>query len=239
MALSRPMSRAALCLALTCALVAGWSTCASANTPTKAQALAYARAVNLRASDVRGGAAPPRGSFTNFAPAPLACSRTTPPRVGAVSLLADPYGFVASAVSVLPSVAVAKAQLSALLAPSGRACIPRSLGETGSIEGPDTIGFKLSSAEIPVPHVLGGEAVGFRVLAENVSPESELIKKIRETERDKGPPPGAKVIHVDGVIFRVGRSEILFLAFGPRQLPVPTMDRLLVVLDDRATANRP
>ena len=109
-----------------------------------------------RASDVRGGAAPPRGSFTNFAPAPLACSRTTPPRVGAVSLLADPYGFVASAVSVLPSVAVAKAQLSALLAPSGRACIPRSLGETGSIEGPDTIGFKLSSAEIPVPHVLGG-----------------------------------------------------------------------------------
>ena len=70
-----------------------------------------------------------------------------------------------------------------------------------SIATPSAISFKVSAAAIPVPHLLGGEAIGFRVLAEVVSPERELIKKIRETERDKGPPPGAKLIHVEGAIF--------------------------------------
>ncbi len=207
---------------------------------TKAQALAYARAVSLRPGDVPGGAPPSPGSVTKFGPAPFTCSKTAPYRVGgAVSLVSSPYGFVASAVSVLPNAAAARAQLSALLAPAGRACLPRSLGEVESIATPSAISFKVSAAAIPVPHLLGGEAIGFRVLAEVVSPERELIKKIRETERDKGPPPGAKLIHVEGAIFRVGRAEILFFSFGPTDpLPARTADRLLVLLHSRAEAHK-
>ena len=209
---------------------------------TKAEAIAFAEAVNLRPSDVPSGKAvpvvEPKGVMAGEQ---FVCDgrKTKPshPIARKASLVADPYEYLASAVEVMPTAPIAQAEMSALYTRRARACLARTLGEIETSEGEKrSSSFAVKVATVPVAQLLGPEAVGLHVLAE--VPE-ELDPTPRDSPTRPVLKPKARFIHVTAAIFRVGPAEILFLAFGAiRQFPAATERHLLALLQSRAETHK-
>lgn len=203
------------------------------------QARAFARAVNVRVSDINGASKPRPGRTTSFAPAPLSCSREQPAEAGGATLIATPHGFVASAVSARASTRVAVQQMRKLLSSFGQFCLGRSLGEAGELLQPGLMSFEVTGRRLELPKALGAEAIGKTVLAEMTTP-SDLVKASVEAHRLGHPISGAKVINVSGAVFRVGPAQILLMAVDERGEPSHAeLDRLLLVLHRRAVDATP
>ena len=217
------------------ALVAGCLTSAVAasgiaSTPiTKAEAVAFAQAVNLRAGDLPGATELPAGHESTGASQDEEprCARPRRmlrrPLYAEASLLSDPDAiFVASAVGVMRTEALAEAELSALASPRGRVCLARALGEVVSVEGEKRLtSVPIKVTFVPVAKTLGPGAIGLHVLA-----------KLPHT-------PKTAVLHADEVLFRVGPAEIFFLTLGVRRFPTATEARLLSLLYSRAEEYKP
>jgi hypothetical protein len=202
---------------------------------TEAEADAFAQAVNLQPSDLPGAKTLPQtgGAMTTSHVDDLSCGhRAYSHHVGGgASLLTDGYGFVASAVLVTPSDALARAEMAALLSRTGRICLARKLGEIETVEAETTTSSHTVKATfVPVAKLLGPEAVALHVLAEP-PPLNGLEPNLRRG-------PKEPLLHVDAVFFRVGPAEILFLAFGSRRFPPATEGRLLALLHTRAEARK-
>jgi len=222
----RPVRRIVATSLVFAALAAGGETVAlaasGASTPiSKAEAVAFVQAVNLRVSDLPGAEKSPLG--VAFTPNHSVCARPRtanhPIAVQGTSLIA-PHGIVLSAVQVMSTEAVAAAELSALASHRGRVCFANHLAPTVTGEGEKTVAYvPIKVTSLRLTNMLGVGAIGFHVLSR---------------------PPKTHVtgVHTDGVIFRVGPAEILFLTFGGRQFPPATEGRLLSLLYSRAEANR-
>ena len=228
------------------AVVAGGVTVALAGSSgsapiDKAAALAFIRAVNLQAGDLAGFApfggeagSPPEG--TEIQSSALRCGHRGKPRGraidGAASLLVDrSEEAVASAVVVMPSEALAKAEIATLASRSGRRCLSHAL----RLSGPGGSGYAIKITLVPVSDTLGQEAVDVHVLA--------TLQRSRFRRRRFGKhrfPPPAKIVYSIGAIFRVGAADIVFYALSTRrQFPdAATERRLLSLLYSRANAHQ-
>lgn len=203
------------------------------------RARAFARAVNVRASDITGGGRPRAGETASFYPAPLACSRREAAQAGGVSLVVTPAGFVASAVSVRASTRIAEQQMRDLLSSSGQLCLGRSLGEVGVLLRSGLMSFEVTGRRSELPKALGVEAVGKAVLAEMTTP-ADLVQDSREARRLGHPTAGARAINVFGAVFRVGPAQVLLMAVNEHGEPSRVeLDRLLLVLQHRAIEATP
>jgi len=222
----------------------------SATAPiTVAQATAFIRAVELQPGDFPGGlpyqgeeGSPPEAAEFQKA---LHCGHRGKPRGVTVaaerSELADRYRgrveigeVVESVVIVMPSEALAKAEIATLPSPSGRACMTRDLRSAFLPSGPHAPTYAIEITAVPVAHLLGPEAVLFHRLAR--------LQRTPRTRPRRGPgrlTPPAKLVYVAEAIFRVGAADIIFDVLSEhRQLPVAIEDRLLKLLHDRAEAHK-
>jgi len=229
------------------ALIAGGVTIAAAGSGstsvpiTKAQAVAFAHAVNLRESDLPGAKAYSFGehlehsvehSIGSSPEEDLLCAQDKLPsrRVGgaASALSGGGYPFVASVVLVMRSEALAEAEVAALASKRGHACLARQLGRVESVEGEKKVtSFAAKVTFVPVAKTLGPGAIALRVLAE-LPPAHE-----KDETQSK-----ATLTHVDAAIFRVGPAEVFFLTFGVHPFPPATEGRLLALLHSRAEAHK-
>lgn len=245
-------------LVLTGAVAAGGVAIAAAGSGsaaapiTKAQALAFAQAVNLRPSDLPGSEVfhqPEMGLIEGLtreeqrpkAPSPaeaFPCAQVGKaghhPVANATSTLTgstpnSPYGFVQSRVVVMPNERLAAAELATLDTRRGRACLVRLGGESVGVEGEKkTTSFARKVAFIPVAKLLGPRAIALHILAE-LPPAHEK----GETE------PKATFFYLAAAWFRVGPAEIGFLAFdSTQQLPAAIEAHLLSLLHSRAEAHK-
>jgi hypothetical protein len=228
------------------ALTAGGVTVALAGSSgsapiNKAAALAFIRAVNLQAGDLAGFApfggeagSPPEG--TEIQSSALRCGHRGKPRGRAIdaaaSLLADrSEEAVASAVVVMPSEALAKAEIATLASRSSRRCFAHILRQSG----PGGSGYAVKVTFVRVSNALGQEAVDVHVLAR--------LQRLRFRRRRFGThrfPSPAKIVYSVGAIFRVGAADIVFYALSTRrQFPdAATERRLLSLLYSRAQAHK-
>ena len=172
----------------------------------------------------------------------LHCGHRGKPRALAVgagrSALADRYRtwigeLVASVVIVMPSEALAKAEIAALRTTRGRACMARDLRSSGlGSGGPESPVYRVSVTSVPVAHLLGEEAVVLHLLAK--------LRRSPGIRPDRGPrhsAPPAKLFYSVEAIFRVGAADIAFYTLSEqRRFPVATESRLLTLLHDRARA---
>jgi len=214
---------------------------------SKAQALALIRAVELQPGDFPGGVryagepgSPPEG--TEFQQL-LHCGHRGKPRGVTVaaerSLLADRYRdwigeVVASVVIVMPSEALAKAEIATLPSPSGRACMAHDLRSAFLPSGPGAAAYAITITSVPVVHLLGPEAVLFHRLA-----RLQRIRRARPHSRTRRLTPPAKLVYVAEAIFRVGAADIVFdILSERRQFPMATEDRVLALLHSRAEAHK-
>jgi hypothetical protein len=214
---------------------------------TPAEAAAFIGAVVLKPSDLPGSGpfvgepgSPPEGAELQRL---LHCGHRGKPRgrtVGAGrSVLADSYRkligeAVASAVIVMPSEALAKAEIATLRTTSGTACMARDLRSSGiGSEGPGNPVYRVSVKSVPVAHLLGEEAVVLHLLAR--------LRRSPPITPHRGPrlaPPPAKLVYSVEAIFRVGAADIAFYTLSEqRRFPVATESRLLTLLHDRARAH--
>jgi hypothetical protein len=220
-------------------LIASGTTSVSEATPREVgnwrqHAWAFARAVNVRASDIPESVRPRMGVLTVFSAAPLACSCRQAAQAGGSSIVPTPDGLVASAVSVRASTRVAIQQMRDLLTSSGQVCLGRSLGEAGVLLQAQLMSFEVTARTLGPPKDLGGEAAGRTVLAE-MTTAADLVRDSQEAHRLGHPTTGAKTIHVSGVVFRVGPAQILLMIIDERGEPSRTeMYRLLRRLHNRA-----
>ncbi|MFI4992094.1 MAG: hypothetical protein ACHQCH_00565 [Solirubrobacterales bacterium] len=214
---------------------------------TAAQAAAFIRAVELQPGDFPAsapyvgepGSPPEAAEFQRL----LHCGHRGRPRgvtVGAErSLLADRYRdwigeVVASVVIVMPSEALAKAEIATLRSPSGRTCMAHDLRSSGlGTGGPDSPVYATSITYVPVAHLLGPEAVMLHWLARlRRSPRVGL-------RRGRGFPPPAKLVYSVEALFRVGAADIVFYTLSEHRLfPAATEDRLLALLHTRAEEHK-
>jgi hypothetical protein len=226
------------------ALVAGGVTVALAESSgsapiDKAAALAFIRAVNLQAGDLAGFApfggeagSPPEG--TEIQKSALRCGHRGKPRARAIdaagSLLVDRFEEgVGSVVVVMPSEALAKAEIATLASRSGRRCLAHGL------PGPRSAVYAIKVTFVPVASALGQEAVDIHVLA--------TLQRSRLRRRRFGKhsfPAPVKIGYSIGAIFRVGVADIVFFAVSTRrQFPdAATEHRLLGLLYSRANAHK-
>jgi hypothetical protein len=227
-------------LIMTAALNAGSEPAPYRDRNWSGRARAFARAVNVRASDIAGATARPRpGEVANFAPAPLTCSRSNAAEAGGVSLVPTPHGFVASAVSVRRGTRVAVQQMGDLLSSFGQFCLGRSLGEAGDLLQLGLMSFEVTGRRLELPSALGTESVGKTVLAE-MTTSHDLAHDDLEAHRLGHPTPGAKVINVSGSVFRVGPAQILLMVVNERgEFAHFEFDRLLLALHHRAVSVTP
>ena len=221
---------------------------------TVAQALPFVRAVNLQPSDFPGS-----GPFVGEAGSPpeeagspsegaelqglLHCGHRGKSRSRTVaaerSALEDRYGdrigeVVGSAVIVMPSDALAKAEIATLRSPGGRACMAHDLRSSGlGSGGPHGPVYAISITSAPVAHMLGQEAVVLRLLA-----RLRRSPRIRPHRGGRRPSePRAKLVYSVEAIFRVGAADIAFYTLSEhRRFPLATESRLLTLLYDRARA---
>jgi hypothetical protein len=225
-------------------LVAGGVTVALAGSSgsapiNQAAALAFIRAVNLQAGDLPGfarffgEAGSPSGAM-EIQKSALRCGHRGGPRGpaidGARSLLVDrSEEAVGSAVVVMPSEALAKAEIAKLASRSGRRCLAHGL------PGPRSAVYAIKVTFVPVASSLGQEAVDIHVLA--------TLQRSRLRRRRFGKhsfPAPVKIDYSIGAIFRVGVADIVFYAASTRrQFPdAATERRLLGLLYSRANAHK-
>jgi hypothetical protein len=228
-------------------VIVGLSIAGGAGTPiTKPDAAAFARAVNLQAGDLPGFAPfvregpPPDGSPPDAAEiqesqeSALRCGHRGKPRARAIdaagSLLVDRFEEgVGSVVVVMPSEALAKAEIATLASRSGRRCLAHGL------PGPRSAVYAIKVTFAPVASALGQEAVDIHVLA--------TLQRSRLRRRRFGKhsfPAPVKIDYSIGAIFRVGVADIVFFALSARrQFPdAATERRLLSLLYNRANAHK-
>jgi hypothetical protein len=219
---------------------------ASGSTPiTQTDALAFIRAVNLQPSDLPAsvpfqgepGSPPEAAEIQHSA---LHCGHKGKARGRPVaaesSPLSIPYfhagklageDIVGSAVIVMPSEALARAEIAALGSRSGHMCLAH-----GFVPEPM---YMVTIRFVPVAKLLGQEAVALRVLARlrTFRPRPE-----RPTARRPLPQP-PRFLYIAAAIFRVGAADIVFSAESERrQLSAATEARLLSLLHSRAEAHQ-
>jgi hypothetical protein len=235
------------------ALIAGGVTVALAGSSgsapiNKAAALAFIRAVNLQAGDLAGFApfggeagSPPEG--TEIQSSVLRCGHRGKQLGRAVdaaaSLLADrSEEAVGSAVVVMPSEALAKAEIATLASRSGRRCLSHAL----RLSGPFGSGlYAIKITFVPVSNTLGQEAVDVHLLATLQRSRFRRAARLRRRfGKHRVFPPPAKLVYSIGAIFRVGAADIVFYALSTRrQFPdAATERRLLSLLYSRAQAHK-
>jgi hypothetical protein len=236
-------------VALTLPVLASAPADASA-TFTRTQALAFARAVNLRASDLPGSevltpntseGAGHSGSHEGAqVEEPFACgagSRPLHPAGGARSLLLGAHAIVASLVEVSRTQAFAERAIEALNSRRGRSCLVRSLGRVGSVEGERTVTSHAVRARfIDVSRLLGAGALAIHVTAELPALE-EAQPGLERVSKHRLAKPHPTFLRVDLAVFRCGPALIGFLTFGVDEFPSGTEGRLLSVMHRRALAH--
>ena len=132
----------------------------------------------------------------------------------------------ASLIIVMPSDALAKAEIAALRSRGGRKCVAYDLSKEPGPPYAITISF------VPVAKLLGREAVFLRVV--------ERLRKSRpRSSRPPALPHPPRLIYKAEAVFRVGAAVILFFTESERrQLPAASEIRLLSLLHKRAMAHR-
>jgi hypothetical protein len=221
------------------ALVAGGVTIAvagsgSATSPiTKAQAVAYARAVNLRASDLPGAKKfePPSYEVARDEQETAAswsrtlrCARRgiaahRPVHVEPSVVVDAPWN-VGSDVRVMPTEAVAAAEVAAFASRRGHVCFARAADVQITSENAPLGPYPVTATFIPLTRLLSSEAIGVRDL-------------VRESFKGKH-----WFLHSDAVVFRVGPAEIAFSVVGKTPFLAATERHLLSLLHSRAEAHK-
>jgi hypothetical protein len=220
---------------------------------TNPNADAYARAVNLKASDLPGAKIFQQG-FSGENPAEIRSQERELAGLrcgGRIKVINDPFSgtaslplgyhnwVVISLVLVMPNQSAAKAELAALGSPRGRACLVRKLGE-GRIGGESNVTSSVVRVTtIPAAAALGAGAIGLRIVATQPSVElpSRLRRIVREKLKKQLPKrTAAATLYVDGVIFRVGSAEVWLLARGEQPIPSAIEQHLQSLLQSRADA---
>jgi hypothetical protein len=238
------------------ALAAGGTSTALAESSGSAPAaLAFIRAVNLQAGDLPGffrftGEGPPRDGSPPEAEeiqdtqesGALRCARHGKRHAPAIeaegSLLVDrSEEAVGSIVVVMPSEALAKAEIAALASRAARRCLAHGLREAPGIagSGPRSPIYAIKITVVPVSKTLGQEALDVHMLA---TLRRSRFRRHRVAKHRFVPP--AKVVYSIGAIFRVGAADILFFAISKRrQFPdAATERRLLGLLYNRANSHK-
>jgi hypothetical protein len=232
------------------ALVAGGVTVAVAGSSgsapiDKAAALAFIRAVNLQAGDLAGfapfgGEAGSPPGATEIQKSALQCGHPGKPRGRAIDaaalLLVDrSEEAVASVVVVMPSEALAKAEIATLASRSGRRCLAHGLRlSVGS--GPRSRDYAIKITLVPISSTLGEEAVDVHLLATLQRPRL----RHRRLGKHRFFRPPAKLVYAIGAIFRVGAADIVFYSLSTRRRfpDGATERRLLSLLYSRANAHK-
>jgi hypothetical protein len=201
---------------------------------TKAEAVAFTQTVNLRTSDLPGSTPwQLHGEFGPPAPATetqrldLQCGHRGRARGRAIaaegSAVVDRYmELVGSIIFVMPSQALAAAEVAALPSRSGHTCLEHFVSRVfARVEGAaGGASYAIKVTWVPVEKLLGRGAIALHVLA-------KLL------------PRRARFVYVAEVIFRVGAADLLFLVRSERrQFPAATERRLLSLLYSRAHAHR-
>lgn len=199
----------------------------------KAQASAFAMAVNLKASDLPQAEVLPiskNDSSQGAASRELQCGhRGRPlglPLLDEASAMTDPYdGVVISAVVVMRSEALAQKLATALNSRRARKCLTRELGVERISGGKQSISSHTVKARVvSLAKTFGAGALGLHVLAE--WPPSKARGASRE------------FTHASAAFFRAGPAEIVFLEIGTRPFPPAVESHLLSLLYTRAEANK-
>ncbi|MGA9284085.1 MAG: hypothetical protein WBV85_01450 [Solirubrobacteraceae bacterium] len=238
----RFLAGALAALSLCCA---GASVAIAEPTPiTKAQAQAFAQAVNLQASDLPGATALPEGverSPEEPAKRELQCGQRGKelrrPLFDEASGLFDPAGLLASAVIVMATEPLAEALSARLASQRSRSCLVRALGEAERVEGEKTVtSFAVKVKWVSLAKTLGPDAVGVHILAK--LPPVELPPAVRHKLKRRLPKPKASFTHVDAVFFRVGPAEIMLLRLGVKPFPPATESQALSALYGHAEEHK-
>jgi hypothetical protein len=207
---------------------------------TKTEAIAFARAVNLVASDVPGAKKvelPPHEAAIDEGEADTSMSkavRCARPRLVAdrpvhseSSLLIDARTAVASEVRVMPTEAVAATELAAFASRHGHICFARATKvEVTSENEPHEGSNPIKATFIPLVKLLGPGAIGVHTLSSLSYPAMHHH------------PRTSAIIHTDAALFRVGPAEIMFITVGRATFPAATEGRLLSLLYSRAQAHK-
>ncbi|MHB8233708.1 MAG: hypothetical protein ACYDHT_03555 [Solirubrobacteraceae bacterium] len=225
--------------------VAGSSDSAPIN---KAAARGFIRAVTLQAGDLPGfapfgGEAGSPPDATEKQESALRCGHQGKPRGRAIdaggSLLADrSEAGVASVVVVMPSEALAKAEIATLGSRSGRRCLADGLRRSGPF-GSGLYAIKITF--VPVSNTLGHEAVDLHLLATLQRSGFRRAARLRRRfGKHRVFPSPAKIVYSIGAIFRVGAADVVFYAFSTRrQFPdAATERRLFSLLYSRAQVHK-
>jgi hypothetical protein len=223
-------------LAATGLLLAGCSgahSAATRNAPlTKAQAVAYARAVNLRASDMPGmtQTAPEGPSNESRSSEELRRCAGLGPEHGIVDIHSATfqgpesvgYEKVRSGVTVQPTPALASEGIAAAASPRGRACIAHFAQSQYS--GKEANGVRLGQVGVTSLPVSSGH--GFKTVGVQVTIHTTVT-------RGSGSVP--VIFYLDLLGFALGPAEVDLLAQGaPEPFPRATEERLMSTLMGRA-----
>jgi len=209
---------------------------------TRAQAVAYAKAVNLRASDLPGATSIKGEIFGREAvqyealkcglqgrpgivPAGGGESWLTNRRALADSVVAG----VGSLVVVAPSNYYAEAEIAGLQSRGGSTCLGRALGRALEFERhhKSESSHTVKVTMVPIGKYVAGVHLDIHVLA-----------KLPPIEGLKPEATQARYINVDAAFFRVGPADIAFFALGTKRLTAGTEVHLLTLLHSRAEANK-
>jgi hypothetical protein len=199
---------------------------------SKTQAVAFAKAVNLRASDLPGakrGELPSYERRQNEREAQVSwaklvrCARHhlaahRPIDVGApVSLLLDGPWIVGDGVRVMRSESVAASEVGAFASKRGHVCFSRAdqVSVTSANEPPEKP-EPLKTTFLQLGRSLGDAAIGVQTVSNALG----------------------STLYSDVVLFRVGSAEVVFSADGRQPFPAATERRLLSLLYSRAKAHK-
>ena len=215
----------------------------SSSTPiTKAQAVAYAKAVNLRASDLPGATSVKGAIFGPDAVQyeALKCGLQGRPGIvpagGGESWLSNRRALadsvvagVGSLVVVAPSNYYAEVEIAGLESRGGRTCLARALGRALEFERHHKTE---SSHTVKVTVItIGKYVVGVHL-------DIHVLAKLPPIEGVKPEVTEARYINVDAAFFRVGPADIAFFALGSSRFPPATEIQLLTLLHSRAEAHK-
>jgi hypothetical protein len=233
--------------------------CGGSSVITKARALAYVRAVSLQPGDVSGfapyyGEAGGRPEGPELQHKALRCGHGGHARgqaVAAQSALLTGRGeeVLASIVIVMPTEALARAEIATLRSRRGRACIAHEL-RLAEAEGPQRSSVYASQIAVaPVARTLGNEATDVHLLARlqgarrtEAKPRRKCfgVGGTRKCFRRPPPMPPPKLIYAIEAIFRVGAADIaLYSLNARRRFPTAAIEsHLLSLLHSRAKAHQ-